>query len=716
MTLSGCSARAIAAAPAGAAKIGPSTSWHGAAGSGFSSIPTDAVRTTAKPALRWNVAQFQRFAGDLVVIAEADALGGIAYVDFFVEGNTVRVSNWTRVSDFDVNGNPRTRTGYAFTLDHAAFMAQSPAGNTINIYARATANDSRIQARTIGPLTLYPEATESDFVKTIRLDGTGDYTSIKNALHGAQAAGAKAPMFTFTQAGFYGFEDGDWGAWYTGKGYAVFQGANGVLATVGRGTFPAGNTAIWNINPLWNGVEFRGKNVLIDHRNFVQITNNNGTTTAVQNHRLNGTKVTNSIGTKDSFYWNKGYKPQNLFNSQPNQKPYGAIPGYSGGACIEDTIFEYGNAQVMNTELCRAAKLHNCFERLWNGGMACFDNYSDQNNISFFRAEHTALSISYTGAGTASVALAGNNGTTGRLLTLALNGSTVAGGAITLGALPNDTFFTLASIRDYINNTIGGGWSSTLIDTAETLNPSYLGLTGQTHGFSAQSIASGGTLTMVTHVEVHSGGGNFYFPGGTVENLIWRNNVALNIDSDGDANHQNFSDILMDTTGICNDLVFDANIWDGGNLFSIAANCPLSHYVVRNSILNRISVRITANNTWNIDQYCAFQQNVIVPRNTSPAVSLSSGSMPTYPAFTDNFAPGVPVGTTGSGNFGTSGDTVFVDPVTTKDFRPAGVLLSTGNKRAPLRQLDFKGTTRAVPDAVGPFAATAAAPIWPTGL
>lgn len=701
MGVGACSSRAGANAAeldATSSKVGPAPAWTGAAGSGFSGVvPTDEARIVAKPAVRWAVADRQRFASDLAIGVDADALGGMAHVEFYVEGTKRRATEWIRLADTDVNGFKRTRGGYWITLDHAAFMAASktPGANEIRVYAVATAADPTFQTRTIGPLTLYPEATASDFVKTIAPSGA-DFTSIKAALNAARLAGARAPLFTITRSGFYNFESGDWPT-YVGRGYCVITHAPGVIATIGKSEFPGGLTSsAWHIDPRFDGLEFRGSGIVIDHRNFhIMIATTVG-------HRLNGCKVTSSEGTPYTYYWNKGYKPQGLFNPTP--------------ACtVEDSVIEFGNAQVMNLALCRNNKLHQTVERLWNGTMEAFDNYSDGTDTSFFRVEVPALSLSYNGASpNATIEKTGNNDASDASLVLRENGAIMS--RFPLGRHPNDPYYQLSDLVAAINAV--PGWSATLLDTSGVRRSSYLignlsASFGSVNGFGQTALARGESKTLVTFLDIHSGGWNVYSPGKIIENAILRNNIALSIDTL--SAQKNFTAVLFDATTACQDMVFDGNLWDGGIQIGIKNTCPLKHVVFRNNTAT-IGVRFSvvadtngdgvmnANDAFNIDQYTVLDQNVFY------SVSGNFG-IPTYPIIRDNYIIGALSGPNHKNNIvGNTNDTRFVN-IAAKDFRPAGVLVQDANKRSTVRILDGRGFQRAKSDSVGAWAQGYSLPI-----
>ena len=70
--------RSIKAAPL---LIAPSAGWNGTAGSGFSTVPADPARTTAKPVLRLIVPPFQWYTNELVVGVYAAANNGGSLFD-----------------------------------------------------------------------------------------------------------------------------------------------------------------------------------------------------------------------------------------------------------------------------------------------------------------------------------------------------------------------------------------------------------------------------------------------------------------------------------------------------------------------------------------------------------------------------------------------------------------------------------------------------------
>ncbi|MFM2371329.1 MAG: hypothetical protein RIS85_1052 [Pseudomonadota bacterium] len=61
--------------------LAPSVLWTGAAGSGFTNVPADPPRTTAKPAIRPIVAPFQWYTKELLIGVYAAANNGGTLID-----------------------------------------------------------------------------------------------------------------------------------------------------------------------------------------------------------------------------------------------------------------------------------------------------------------------------------------------------------------------------------------------------------------------------------------------------------------------------------------------------------------------------------------------------------------------------------------------------------------------------------------------------------
>ncbi|WP_397405060.1 hypothetical protein, partial [Phenylobacterium sp.] len=192
----------------------PSSVWsfNGTAGSGFSVTPTDVTRTTAKPGAQFVNAPLQVLTvGDTMKIeVEADAKGGVAYVDFLLEGITTRQAVPTVKTLPDVNGFNRTRTTYSIDVTYATLIAQNAAGGAFHCYARVTALDGTMQTRLIGPLKTYFRPVVHDWVKTVSPTGLAqdnvtatDYTTIQAAEDAAIAANALCPKIILARTANY---------------------------------------------------------------------------------------------------------------------------------------------------------------------------------------------------------------------------------------------------------------------------------------------------------------------------------------------------------------------------------------------------------------------------------------------------------------------------------------------------------------------------------
>lgn len=146
------------------AQLYPSQQWSGQPGSGFAIVPSDPIRTTAKPALRLIVPPHQWFTDtlDVGVIAAANEEGtlvnnfGIADVTFHFEGSTAVVGEQTWHTVQTLRG-PRTYLGWWVRLKKPAGVA-----GTGHLYVTATARDATMQRRVIGPFSFSPMDEQYD--------------------------------------------------------------------------------------------------------------------------------------------------------------------------------------------------------------------------------------------------------------------------------------------------------------------------------------------------------------------------------------------------------------------------------------------------------------------------------------------------------------------------------------------------------------------------
>jgi hypothetical protein len=190
-------------------ELQPSAAWTGTAGSGFASTPTDPARTTAKPALRLLTPPNQWFTDtlDVGVIAMANDGGtlrpnfGIDNVRFLFEGNEVTVTD-PGFHTIQTQRGPRTYFGWWVRL-------KKPAGTSglAHLYIEATARDSSMQKRVIGPYVFGPQNQQYTHQVTVapsqpQVTGVNYQTLTDACMYLNQIASAN-PLVTITEPGFY---------------------------------------------------------------------------------------------------------------------------------------------------------------------------------------------------------------------------------------------------------------------------------------------------------------------------------------------------------------------------------------------------------------------------------------------------------------------------------------------------------------------------------
>lgn len=686
-----------------ATAIPPGASWNGTAESGYSVVPADAARTGPKAIGRFLVPQRQRFASDFEIIIDAECWGGVSHVDLKVEGSTARVTSPAAHAYTDVNqntvspfGGTLAKRGYRFVLDHSAFIAQHGSGNTIHVYATIVPSDSAIQERTIGPLILYPESTAHDYEVTVAPSGA-DYTSIQAAIDAMRTASALCPKITITQSGFYELVDGT-GTHYTSlKGRCVITHANGVTATLGRASL---NNSDVDWNPKIDNIEFRGSGIVIDQKNFGIIEVSSATTGL--GHWANGIKITNSLGTSDTLYWNKGPRPRGVFSSS-------ATYGGQAASYITDSVLEWVNSPLVGLSLAINNRIHEPIERFVNGTVYASDNYVDSISVNYYRESKNAFTVAYNGAGTATMEIGGasNYGGGTRTFTLKLNGSAIFG-PVTLGTVPTDTYFLLSDLiaACQADPDVTADWVFTADADIDLRAAQFLAFVSPTTGSSsgAQTKTLSATPAQaITWIDIHSGGWNV---AAAMQNAILRNNVVLNIDTG------EFIPVLLDQSGSAYDVYIADSAYCGSPLpIRLKIACPFSHFMMEN-VYTESGIRFQETGlpggpfTWSADPYSHFKQCVV-----TTITKDGDGILPTYPARVDNYTQSTfTAGTADSGNFTGGTTTGQVTNSTTGDMRPADRLLT--NLKARLDPLDGRNNARAATDAIGPWAAGYSAPSY----
>ena len=691
--------------------VGPSASWNGTSLSG-GTPPTDPTRTTAKPAIHWLVPSTLRFVsgGNIAIGVDADCIGGVQRVDFWVEGTVFSVYEPQFYRDTSTNGSARARYGYWITLDAAAFTAVSTTGDA-RIYATAYPNDTTMQARTVGitsgvvatdnlrgdyAMTVYPRAAANDWSKTVAPSGA-DYTTIAAAITAARAATAEAPLITITTTGSYEVTS-DADNYANGKGFCTITASSGVTATLGRAAaFAPSTPSAWPWLPGWDGIEFRGSGIVFDQRNWSTIN------TTTKPAWFNGCKFTNSIGTLYSYYWNGGIHPG-----------FGA----NNANYWDDVTIERVSRQgaTSGQRYVRGCTVNQWASDLFTSTHYVADNYCRYYDTSFFIGTYQGTTnftgLRINGPANATVTKTAGDVQGGNLL-LRISGATVA--TIALGYYGNDTNPTIDDVVTAIN-AFGSGWSASAQNSRGTMRPSLLGNTTGNSGTFTDLVAST-TLNLNAGSDIHADWWQGFSSGSTRQNVIIRNNTTR----DAGATTALNATMFMDATA-SHDYIIKGNVWTGNYGASSFTGSTLSHVVFENnsteaptsrpqspagdqvysSIKNNATALVSYNSagTWTAD--VPWINNSYLIANGNGAISGGSNS--------GNFT------ITKDGNLTTNWKLMFVD-YAGGDYRPepGSTLFGAANvnMKPKINSYDGTGVVYAASDVVGARSKDGAAPSYP---
>jgi hypothetical protein len=568
----------------------------------------------------------------------------------------------------DVNGANHKEFYHAVYLDTAAFVAKGGAAGSrqANIYAEIVPNNPAVQKRVLS-FFFYPEAAATDGTYNV---GSGQpYATIRAALSQARLDNRQAPLIQIKTTGFYEMEDSTWGIAAGGKGFAVITHDPGVVATIRRAAaFNPTNQASWKWTPGWDGIEFRGAGIVIDVRN---------TTLVVMNAKpclFNGCKITNSIGTRDSLYWNKsphpGWSASTPSWYQYHHFEYGVSPG-----CYQLAVVGGTSRGVFGDIYTHTPIVYGC--------------HDEGASAEWYRQYLQAMTVRYSGAGAGTIAKTGGNGSGWLVLTDpagTLN--------IDLGSVSN--LVDIATVVATINGR--SGWTAVARDTTRAARYLVGWNFGDANGFPATD-AKAATLELTTLVDIHGDGTQTY---GGVENFIYWNWVL-----DG-------GDVYLSQV-----LFFDGQGSPQGDRDMSFVNCVLladrsGMLAVGGTGAHHKLFRHLTCNLW-IDAAGGTQE--IYTEMTNCLVAGIGGGSGAAPIHFYNNLYTVPTGATAPsgatftgnvslGNAATVNPTDFLVSPATHDFSPKGTLLNT--LYPSVFPYDQRGVLRSASDTAGAWSKNAA--------
>jgi hypothetical protein len=470
--------------------VGPHANFNGTAGSG-AAAPTDPARTGAKAIGRIITCPGQRVSGQLLLKIPCDAYGGIAQVNLSGDCAATTITGMSLVDFVDVNGVSRKEFYHAVYLDTAAFVAKGGTAGSrqANIYAEIVPTNSTVQRRVLS-FHFYPESTDTDGTYNV---GSGQtYATIRAALNQARLDGRKAPLVRIKTTGFYEMEDTTWGIYTGGQGFAVITHDPGVVATLRRAAaFNPTNSASWKWTPGWDGIEFRGSGIVLDVKNTTEVT------TSAKPCLFNGCKITNSIGTRDTLYWNKGARP-GWGTSVPSWWQY--------------HDFEFGASPFTAQLGVVGGVSRGTFGDIYSHTPIVYGCHDRDSSSAYFRQAIPSMTVRYSGAGAGTVAKTGGNGS--GYLVLDDGNHPGAPLNIDLGAVDNPV--DISAVAASINAR--SGWSATVQDASRAARYLIGNGFGSANGFPATD-AKAASLGLCTLVDIHGDGTQTY--GGESNYIYW---------------------------------------------------------------------------------------------------------------------------------------------------------------------------------------------------
>ncbi len=479
--------------------LSPSSQWNGVAASGFSSTPTDQVRTTAKPAGRLVTVPGQRFTnthhvGFLAFANDNGTLiGGVDRVRFRFEGRIVDVMEMTARAMTRHDGSTYFCWAYWVTM-------QKPAGQSgdAQLYIEAIPADATMQSRVMGPYLYSMGDTEYTYELEVApsqnvVTGTR-YQSIGAALIYLRSVTAQSARVTITEAGTYDISSA--GVSWTANNWLTITATEAV--TIARSTY-TGDVAS-QMRPQVPRLHFQGSNITVDLNNISQIRPE-----TTSEYWYDGIKFTNSVGNRYAL-WRSGVRPYAFISD--------------GAPYYTDCAYEFANEPCNLAQLARGNIFSKGMGDYTGDGHCIIYNKTDDFDPTIndaggvgFLGDLAALEVLYTGSeASATLALAGGSDAATRTFT-----ATWGANSATFVVGSTEARYTTANVASYDATTDGvgyyfqdvadwlsslTGWSATVLDdTRRASSASLAGLKGT--GFGATNVKDS-TLTLVSCFDQHA--------------------------------------------------------------------------------------------------------------------------------------------------------------------------------------------------------------------
>ncbi|MHA7820219.1 MAG: hypothetical protein ACX930_11285 [Erythrobacter sp.] len=669
----------LAGVPTGLAQLWPGSGWDGSAGSGFSTLPEDPVRITAKPALRLLEPDYQWFTDSLTIGALALAndggtlIGGIDRVRFHYEGNTLDVLEPTFRTLTRFDGSTYGCLGYWCNLS-------KPAGQSgdAHLYIEAIPADATMQSRILGPLSYCPVDTLHDFDLTVSPSQPAvagvNYQDVTPALQFLKSVGAQNPRIRITEphpSGYYGLPTSS-PNYPGGTGRCLIEAD--VPVAFG---FPSYVSDIANsFRALYGGLHFRGSNIIFDAVHMARIAQEQ----AVTNNWvwLDGVEITSSTTTP---YWRAGTRPFFMFVESGT------------GSWFTECSSERINDPFRSATLARGNIVSDGYNDCFMDTECAVHNLvTDWNSTDPWQTYVPSLTVA--GPTGAALSLAGGNETNVRTFTAKVSGTSVA----TFKVRPTETQYNLATAPGFDATTAGEGyfiqdvadwlnslpgWTATVLNNDRRATAMSFG-TNKGVAFSDVDV-SGAGQTFTTYFDVHT---DLFKQNvnGPEENVVWAFNRATGVKG------QVF--FVTEETGARDWFILNNAVENLSDPNLIQLSFDHSHVVIAHNTVPNQPMLLRSSQDYTPDSYAMIACNVIQDLYWSLDGPLGSGTIKDNILDFDKDPPASSTGTVTAGTFPSK-----VPGAASGDFTPAGELLT--NLVDPVFSPDIAGLGRLTTTAAG---------------
>ncbi|RPF71520.1 hypothetical protein [Aurantiacibacter spongiae] len=676
--------------------LSPAPEWDGIAGSGFTTVPADPVRITAKPVCRLLTPPRQWFTDELVVGVAAAANSGGSLIDnlgmdkvvFHFEGSAVEVDTPGFHTFADVNGDTVTYLGWWVRL-------KRPVGvkGFANLYVEAIAQDASMQGRVIGPYVFAPQDVVYEGEVTVGSAGGADFATLDEATDHVKARGWRSSLITIIEPGLYDMTADNAPVMNDMPGYCTIT-ASVPGVSIGKSAYVDDSSAVLQNNNM--PIHFAGRDLTIDRNNVVEIW---GPTSDAGFHWLDGINVSTSDPAgryelrrgiaADAFGWfARGY-------------PW-----------VTECAFSKIAGPASRCALVRGCTMEEITYDIATQAHCIVGNSISNHSSEWFNRDNPVFTVRYDGAEAAA--------------TLSRSGGASAANAVYTATWGTSTAtFVTGNLEKYYLGTDGDGYFfQDVIDWVNSLpgwnasvdDPTFAREVAAGHGslrqLKGQGFGGGGNQNApadakardVQIVAMFDRHGDFFQHGtGNMENVYCADNLLDNVETQC---------IFISTTkrpGYSNDMVFINNTFFinpvAGEYYDPAAlssqlgrrDTVASHIVIaHNTFVNqRILIR-TDNAGFDLDRYC------LIANNAGDRIEFAGAPDGDLAIAGNHLHAGssVPVGAIGTTIGGD--ETSLYANVQSGDFRPAGALLTA--LRPPVVQYDAQFEKRPVLCAAGALA------------